>query len=42
MSAGLKSSETTRLRVTNPGDETVVFRLEPWARVYSLAGEYDF
>ena len=36
MSAGLKPLETTTLRVTNPGEETVGFCLEPWARLYSL------
>ena len=36
MSAGLKSVETTTLRLTNPGDEQVAFCLEPWAREYSL------
>ena len=37
MSAGLKSLETATLRVTNPGEQTVTFCLEPWARLYSLA-----
>jgi hypothetical protein len=36
MTAALKSLATTRLRVTNPGDQTVAFCLEPWARLYSL------
>ncbi len=36
MSAGLKSVETTTLRLTNPGDQHVAFCLEPWAREYSL------
>jgi hypothetical protein len=36
MSAGLKSLQTTTLRVTNPGERTVSFCLEPWAREYSL------
>jgi hypothetical protein len=36
MAIGLKSVETTTLRVTNPGDERVAFCLEPWAREYSL------
>jgi hypothetical protein len=36
MSAGLKSLETTTLRITNPGDRTVAFCLEPWAREYLL------
>jgi hypothetical protein len=36
MSAGIKSVETTTLRVTNPGDQQVAFCLEPWAREYSL------
>lgn len=36
MSAGLKSVETTTLRLTNPGDQHVMFCLEPWAREYSL------
>jgi hypothetical protein len=36
MTAALKSLATTRLRVANPGDQTVAFCLEPWARRYSL------
>lgn len=36
MSAEVKSLETTTLRLTNPGDESVAFCLEPWARLYSL------
>jgi hypothetical protein len=27
---------TTSLRITNPGDEELVFCLEPWAREYAL------
>jgi hypothetical protein len=36
MSAIVKSFETTTLRLTNPGDASVAFFLEPWARLYSL------
>jgi hypothetical protein len=36
MAAGLKTLETTTLRVVNPGDRSVTFCLEPWAREYSL------
>jgi hypothetical protein len=36
MSTDLKSIQTTTLRVTNPGERTVAFCLEPWAREYLL------
>jgi hypothetical protein len=36
MSAGINTSETTRLRVTNPGEASVALCLEPWARSYEV------
>lgn len=37
MSAGfINLSETTRLRVTNPGETSVALCLEPWARSYEV------
>jgi hypothetical protein len=42
MSAQLESPGTTTLRVTNPGERTVAFCLEPWAREYSLDPHSSF